>query len=170
MLKLATLVMGSAFLGLSFATVCKGDPPAESAPRGSNQISVIQHMIDASEREDLKSIMDKLDDLERRIKDRQSLTSSDNDRPCPPGSVCSSESEPDRELPCRSSTCERVHNERVHDKEWPCPGAPSCARERVHRVDIHVYKHVYIHKPIYRHVYWQPRYYPPPWPWDDCDW
>jgi hypothetical protein len=184
MFKLAATVMGSVCLGLLFGTAVKGDPPTESAPRSSNQTAVIQRMIDASERESLKSVLDKLDDLERRIKESQSSTStststsSESDRPCPEGSLCPPESERDREPPCRPSACERVHDESVHEREWPCPGASSCGHERARHVEVHIYKHIYVHKPVYRHVDWRPRYYGPPYfpppyfppPWEGCDW
>ena len=154
MFRLAATVLGSVFLGLLFGTACKSDPP--------NQTSVIQHMIDASERESIRSVLDKLDDLERRVKETQSLTSSDKEPPCVGTSVCPLESGRDRGSRCGSSTCEQAH-----DQEWPCPGGPSCRHEPVRHVETHVYRHIYVHRHIYRHVYWLPAYYAPP-PWGDC--
>jgi hypothetical protein len=203
MFKLAALVMGSVFLGLVFATISKGDPPTESAPLNSNQVSIVEHLIDSSVRENIKPILDRLEDLERRTREIQSSTSSDQEGrtrgiqssassdqegrtrgtqssassdqepPCPGTSRCPLEPGRDKGSPCWPSTCERAH-----DKAWPCPGPASCRDEQPRHIDIHAYKHIYVHKHIYKPVYykpvyykpvyWRPQYYRPPW--DDCGW
>jgi hypothetical protein len=178
MFKLAATVMGSVFLGLVFATISKGDPPTESAPLNSNQVSIVEHLIDSSVRENIKPILDRLEDLERRTREIQSSTSSDQEGrargiqpsassdqepPCPGTSRCPLESGRDKGAPCRPSTCERAH-----DKAWPCPGPAACRDEQARHIDIHPYKHIYVHKHIYKPVYWRPPYYSPPW--DDCGW
>jgi hypothetical protein len=156
MFKLAATVMGSVFLGLVFATIGKSDPPTESATLNSNQVSVVQNLIDSSVRENIKPILDRLDDLDRRTRGIQSSASSDQEPP-------PLESRPDKGSPCWPSTCERAH-----DTAWPCPGSPSCRGEHARHIDIHLYKHIYVHKRIYKPVYWRPAYYRPPW--DDCGW
>jgi hypothetical protein len=181
MFKLAATVMGSVFLGLVFATISKGDPPTEPAPLNSNQVSIVEHLIDSSVRENMKPILDRLQDLERRTREIQAAASSDQEGrtreiqseapsdqepPCSGTSRCPLESGPAKGSPCWPSTCERAH---YHYRAWACPGRPSCRDEEARHIDIHVYKPSYVHKRTYQHAYWRPHYYRPP-PWDDCGW
>ena len=76
MSKLTMTVMGSVFLGLLFGTVCKAEPGTDSSGFTPSQSSAIQRMIEASLGNHLNFIVDKLDDLERRIKADQSWSAS----------------------------------------------------------------------------------------------
>jgi hypothetical protein len=171
MFKLAAAVMGSVFLGLVFATISKGDPPAESPALNSNQVSIVEHLIDSSVKENIKPILDRLQDLERRTREIQAATSSgqegrtseiqsaasgDQEPPCTGTTRCPLESERAKGSPCWPSTCERAHN------NWVCSGPPFCQDEQARHIDIHVYKPTYVHKHTYKHAYWRPAYYRPP--------
>lgn len=80
MFKLTMTVMGSVFLGLFFGTVCKAESGTDSSGFTPSQSSAIQRMIDASLGNRLNFIVDKLDNLERRIKADQSWSASDKDK------------------------------------------------------------------------------------------
>lgn len=125
MFKLTMTVMGSVFLGLFFGTVCKAESGTDSSGFTPSQSSAIQRMIDASLGNRLNFIVDKLDNLERRIKADQSWSASDKDKDykdyrdnkdkdyvykdssCP-GPLCQPEPTRDDEKgsPCGPSTCE----------------------------------------------------------------
>jgi hypothetical protein len=142
MFKLTMTVMSSVFLGLFFGTVGKAESGTEPSVLTPSQSSAIQHMIDSSLGNRLNFIVEKLDDLERRIKGDQSWSASDKDYKdykdkdykdkdykdkdykdkdykdysCP-GPLCQPEPARDHEKgsPCWPSTCE------AHDKSpcWP---------------------------------------------------
>ena len=104
MFKLAITVMSSAVIGLFFATLCKAEP--ETSTLSVPQTSIVQRMIDSSLRENLKPIVDRLEDLDRRIRLLQPSSPSERDSPCP-GPLCQPDSsrDYDRGSPCWPSKC-----------------------------------------------------------------
>jgi len=144
MFKLTMTVMGSVFLGLSFATLCKAESGAESSPTGVPQ-TTIQRLINLSLSQSLEPVLKKLQELEQKIKGNQSYPSSDKENQSYPSSDKRDQSDPaddkqnqsypasDEDPPCRGPLCQpESSRDRYRDryKGSPCWSSNCEVRDR----------------------------------------